>query len=96
MVTSALSLLIALVLFFGFLTAVALLIKVMRVNREELREVRRIQGSPKNILKGKLANSPNEFGDFRIVRGLKWSVAEKRYISQSALSTEGLRAAFSK
>lgn len=85
-------------LFSGLVVTIglALIIKLWAVNKEELAEIRRFQGGVTNLWKGTLRHSPNEFGDFRIVRGLKWDSRSKRYISQSALSSEGLRAAFPK
>lgn len=74
----------------------ALVVKLWAVNKEELAEIRRFQGGFSNLWKGTLGNAPNEFGDFRIVRGLKWDSRSKTYVSQSALSSEGLRAAFPK
>lgn len=74
----------------------ALLVKLWAVNKDELAEIRRFQGGFRNLWKGSLHSHPNEFGDFRIVRGLKWDRHTNSYISQSGLSSEGLRAAFPK
>ena len=74
----------------------ALAYKIFCVNKEELSEIHRFQGSFSNLWKGQLREMPNQLGDFRIVRGLRWDPKKKRYISQSGLSSEGLRAAFPK
>ena len=95
MLTSAF-ILVALFAIAVFIVGIALLSKVWSANQEEFAEVRRIQGNALTLLAGKLSNPPNEFGDFRIVRGLRWDRTSKKYISQSALSSEGLRAAFPK
>lgn len=74
----------------------ALIVKLFAVNSEELAEISRFQGGFSNLWGGNLRRPPNEFGDFRIVRGLKWDDKTGSYISQSSLSSEGLRAAFPK
>lgn len=74
----------------------AIVVKLWAVNKEELAEIRRFQGGLRNLLNGSLSSQPNEFGDFRIVRGLRWDPRTNSYVSQSGLSSEGLRAAFPK
>ncbi|ACT46990.1 hypothetical protein [Methylotenera mobilis] len=94
MITSALAILLVLFSTLGLLVAVALVVKILRANPEEFNEARRLQGSPINVFNGNLKNSSDECGDFRIVRGLKFDAKNKKYISQSALSSEGLKAVF--
>lgn len=74
----------------------ALVVKLLAVNSEELEEIRRFQGGFSHLWKGALLRPPNEFGDFRIVRGLKWDDSKNSYVPQSSLSSDGLRAAFPK
>lgn len=93
---TSLSMLIALFALSVIVVGLAILAKVWGANSEEFAEARRMQGSPLNLISGELRNPPNEFGDFRIVRGLKWDRKHKKYIAHSALSSEGFRAAFPK
>lgn len=96
MITSTLAVLLFLASLFVIFVAISLLLKITRVNPEEFAEMRRLQGRGGNVFKGELQNPPKNHGDYRIVRGLKWDSKAKKYISQSALSSEGLRAAFPK
>lgn len=80
----------------AFVVGVALIAKIWAVNKEELLEIRRFQGGVSNFLEGKLKEKPSQTGDFRIVQGLRWDPEAKKYVSQSGLSSEGLRAAFPK
>lgn len=96
MINSAIIILLALLGMFVLTAGFALLMKIWSVNPEELAEVKRIQGGLSNVINGTLNNPPNEFGDYRVVRGLKWDKKSKKYLSQSALSSEGLRSAFPK
>lgn len=72
----------------------AFLVKIWSVNPDEFAEVRRTQGGFMSAISGKLKNPPDEFGDFRIVRGVRWNRKTGQYESQSAVSSEGFRAAF--
>lgn len=96
MLTSALVILAMVAAAFAIMVGVALLVKVWSVNPDEFAEVRRVQGGFLNLIYGTLRNPPDEYGDFRIVRGLKWDRKSGEYKPQSALSSEGFRAAFPK
>lgn len=96
MLTSAFAILIVIAVTFAVMVGFALLVKIWSVNPDEFAEMRRIQGDLGNLISGSLRNPPDEYGDFRIVRGLKWDRKTKKYKSQSALSSQGFRAAFPK
>lgn len=81
---------------FTILVGFAMLWKIWNVNPDEFAEVSRIQGGLKNLFTGSFDHKPIEYGDFRIVRGLRWDRKNNYYISQSAVSSEGFRAAFPK
>ena len=96
MITSALAILLVVGATFAVMVGVALLVKIWNINPDEFAEVRRVQGGLGNLFSGSLRNPPDEHGDFRIVRGLKWDRKSGEYKPQSALSSEGFRAAFPK
>lgn len=96
MFSSALAILLIVAVAFAIMVGVALLIKVWKINPDEFEEIRRVQGGLGNLIKGSLRNPPNEEGDFRIVRGLRFDKKTGEYIPQSALSSEAFRAAFPK
>lgn len=74
----------------------AFLVKIWKVNPDEFAEVRRAQGGFLRAWSGKMKSPSDSFGDFRIVRGLRWNKSLRQYESQSAVSSEGFRAAFPK
>lgn len=94
MITSALAILISIFAILGLLVALALIVKILRANPEEFDEARRLQGNISNVFRGSLKSPSDECGDFRIVRGLRFDTRKKLYVSQSALSSEGLKAVF--
>lgn len=96
MITSAFAILLAVFAILGLAVVFVLMFKIHFANPEALREAKRLQGNYKNVTAGILATTPDEYGDFRIVRGLKFDTKNKRYASQSALSSEGLKAVFPK
>lgn len=96
MLTSALAIVAVMAVVFAIMVGIAFLVKIWSVNPDELEEVRRVQGGLKNLISGTLQNPPDEYGDFRIVRGLKWDRNSGEYKAQAALSSEGFRAAFPK
>lgn len=96
MLATALLIATVVIVSFAVMVGISLLVKIWRVNPDELAEVRRIQGGFKSVMSGKLRNPPSEFGDFRVLRGLKWNKKTGEYQSQSAVSSEGFRAAFPK
>lgn len=96
MLAYALAIVVASMAVFAVMVCFALIVKVWSVNPEELKEVQRAQDGVIGLFTGRLKNLPNESGDFRIVRGLRWDRKTGQYESQSALSSEGFRAAFPK
>lgn len=67
----------------------ALVIK--RASRPKVEELKSLQGSVLDVLNGRLGRAPGKC-DFRVVQGLEWD--GKKYVAQSRLSTEAIRAAF--
>lgn len=96
MIATALAISLIVFAAFTILVGFAMLWKIWNINPDEFAEIGRIQGGLKNLLTGTLEHNPIEYGDFRIVRGLRWDRKNKRYIAQSAVSSEGFRAAFPK
>lgn len=66
-------------------------IVIAKASPSKLKELRHLQGSASSVLKGQLENPPKTC-DYRVVQGLEWDGA--KYVPQSRLSTEALRAAF--
>ena len=62
-----------------------------RANKSHVEELRYLQGSTLNIMRGQLEHAPSGC-DYRVVQGLEWD--GKEYISQARLSTEAIKAAF--
>lgn len=96
MFTAALLIMMTVMVSFAIMVGISLLVKIWSINPDEFGEVQRIQGGFKSVISGKLRNPPNEFGDFRVLRGLRWDKKTGEYHSQSAVSSEGFRAAFPK
>lgn len=96
MLTTLLLITMVVVVSFAVMVGFALLVKIWSVNPDEFSEVQRAQGGFWSVISGVLSNPPNEHGDFRIVRGLKWDKKSGDFKSQSAVSSEGFRAAFPK
>jgi hypothetical protein len=75
----------------GLVYVLLLLGKVLSASSARLQELKSLQGDARHILKGTLAHPPQSC-DYRVVQGLEWD--GKRYVAQSRLSTESVRAAF--
>ena len=69
--------------------------KVLRSDRDEFAEAHRRQGSLAHFFSVKLADeNAQSTADFRVMHGHSWDKRQRRYIRNSALSSEAFKAVF--
>jgi hypothetical protein len=74
----------------------ALAEKILRSNRTEADEAKRMLGGFSAFWRGKLAHNPSEIGDYRATRGLTVDRKKRKITLQSTLSSEKFRAIFNR
>lgn len=67
---------------------------ILRSNKTEADEAKRMLGSFRQFWDGQLAHNPITIGDFRATRGLAFDKAKKKITLQSTLSSAKFRAIY--
>lgn len=70
--------------------------KILRPNQVEAKEAQKLIGSFGRFWQGQLKLHPNQFGDYRVTRGLAINKKKHKISLQSTLSTEKFRAIYNR